>query len=60
MDASDPRAMPLGQFVADAMAILKTKPTPVEICVERVKPLRFATESGRYDSNLRPLPEAET
>src|ERR1039458_173306 len=48
--ASDPRAMPLGQFLAEVMAILKTQPTPPEICVENVKPLRFAAESGKFDA----------
>jgi len=47
--ASDPRAMPLGQFIAEVMQILGTKPTPPEICVEGVKPLRFAAESGAFD-----------
>ncbi len=48
-EASDPRAMPLGQFIAEVMQILKTKPTPAEICVESVKPLRFAAETGAFD-----------
>jgi uncharacterized oxidoreductase len=48
--ASDPRAMPLGQFIAEVMAILKTQPTPSEICVENVKRLRFAAESGKFDA----------
>jgi uncharacterized oxidoreductase len=48
--ADDPRAMPLGQFIAEAMQIMKTQPTPSEICVENVKGLRFAAKSGRYDA----------
>jgi uncharacterized oxidoreductase len=56
--ASDPRAMPLGEFIAEVMQILKTQPTPAEICVGRVKPLRFAAESGQYDSVFRGLNEA--
>ena len=47
--AGDPRAMPLGQFIAEVMQILKTKPTSSEICVEGVKPLRFAAENGTFD-----------
>ena len=47
--ANDPRAMPLSQFIAEVMQILKTQPTPPEICVEGVKPLRFAAESGTFD-----------
>ena len=46
--ADDPRAMPLPQFIAEAMQILKTQPTPAEICVENVKGLRFAAESGKF------------
>jgi uncharacterized oxidoreductase len=47
---ADPRAMPLDKFLAETMEILRMKPTPAEICVENVKPLRFAAESGRYDA----------
>ncbi|HJV49805.1 MAG TPA: SDR family oxidoreductase [Geothrix sp.] len=46
--ASDPRAMPLAAFIAEAMAILDTQPGQVEICVENVKRLRFAAETGKY------------
>jgi len=48
--ASDPRAMPLDKFIAEVMEILKTQPTPPEICVENVKRLRFAAESGHFDA----------
>jgi uncharacterized oxidoreductase len=47
--ADDPRAMPLDKFIAEVMEILETQPTPAEICVENVKGLRFARESGNYD-----------
>jgi uncharacterized oxidoreductase len=47
---SDPRAMPLDKFIAEVMEILRTQPTPAEICVESVKGLRFAAESGKYDT----------
>jgi uncharacterized oxidoreductase len=47
--ADDPRAMPLAQFIAEAMAILTTQPTPPEICVENVKRLRFAAENRAFD-----------
>jgi uncharacterized oxidoreductase len=46
---SDPRAMPLHQYIAEVMSILKLQPTPAEICVENVKGLRFAAENGHYD-----------
>ena len=53
--ASDPRAMPLDKFIAEVMGILKTEPTPPEICVENVKGLRFAAESGKYDGIFQGL-----
>jgi uncharacterized oxidoreductase len=56
--ASDPRAMPLDEFIAEVMDILKTQPTATEICVEKVKTLRFAAESGHYDSIFRGFNEA--
>jgi len=48
--ASDPNAMPLKDFIAETMNILKTSPDSTEICVERVKPLRFAEANGGYDA----------
>ena len=53
--ASDPRAMPLDKFIAEVMEILKAEPTPPEICVENVKPLRFAAESGKFDGIFQSL-----
>jgi uncharacterized oxidoreductase len=53
--ASDPRAMPLGKFIAEVMGILKTEPTPAEICVENVNGLRFAERQGRYDATFNGL-----
>lgn len=47
--ASDPRAMPLAAFIAEVMTILETQPEQVEICVENVKRLRFAAETGHYE-----------
>ena len=46
--ASDPRAMPLKDYIAETMNILQTSPDAVEICVERVKPLRYAEVNGGY------------
>ena len=55
-DASeDPRAMPLSEFIAEVIAILKTQPTPAEICVDRVKGLRLAAELGGYDITFNGL-----
>jgi uncharacterized oxidoreductase len=56
--ASDSRAMPLDKFIAEVMEILKAEPTAIEICVENVKRLRFAAESGHYDAVYRGLNEA--
>jgi uncharacterized oxidoreductase len=46
--ASDPRAMPLDQFIQQTMEIFQADPTPAEICVERVKPMCLAAERGHY------------
>ncbi len=56
--ASDPRAMPLKEFIAEVMQILNTQPEATEVCVERVKPLRFAAEGGHYDQVFTGLNEA--
>ena len=48
--ATDPRAMPLPEYIAEVMGILQRQPAVNEICVERVKDLRFAAEHGEYDS----------
>ena len=49
--ATDPNAMPLGEFVAEVMQILAASPTPPEVCVERVNPLRFAAANGQESYN---------
>jgi uncharacterized oxidoreductase len=48
--ASDPMAMPLTDFISETMAIIENTPDAKEICVEQVKPLRFAEAKGEYDS----------
>jgi uncharacterized oxidoreductase len=48
--ANDPIAMPLKDFIAETMDILRSSPGSTEICVERVKPLRFAEANGGYDA----------
>jgi uncharacterized oxidoreductase len=48
--ASDSNAMPLNEFITESMQILKSDPNVTEICVERVKPLRFAERGGNYDA----------
>jgi uncharacterized oxidoreductase len=47
--ASDPRAMPLKDYIAETMKILKEQPGAKEILVERVLPLRFAEKSGEFE-----------
>jgi uncharacterized oxidoreductase len=56
--ADDPRAMPLEKFIAGVMEILKTQSAATEICVELVRGLRFAAESGHYDSVFQGLNKA--
>jgi uncharacterized oxidoreductase len=58
--ADDPRAMPLGRFIGEVMEILKQQPTPAEICVENVKRLRFAAESGHHDAIFQGMNGART
>jgi short-subunit dehydrogenase involved in D-alanine esterification of teichoic acids len=45
--AADPRAMPLKDYIAETIEIIKTQPNATEIHVERVKPLRFAVSGLR-------------
>jgi uncharacterized oxidoreductase len=56
--AEDPRAMPLADFIKETMSLLQTQPTPQEICVKNVHPLRFAAEEGRFDATFNGLNEA--
>jgi uncharacterized oxidoreductase len=58
--ASDPRAMPLEAFIAEVMAIIKAQPQVTEICVENVKRLRFAAESGAYENMFQGFNDAMT
>jgi uncharacterized oxidoreductase len=44
--ASDPRAMPLEEFITEVMEILTTRPDATEILVKRVQPLRFSFVGG--------------
>ncbi len=46
--ASDPRAMPLKEFIDEVMGILANSNAVTEILVDRVKPLRFSENSGKY------------
>jgi uncharacterized oxidoreductase len=55
--AADPRAMPLKDYIAETMSLLGTTPTPPEILVERVKPLRFAAK-GDYPAFYKTFNDA--
>jgi uncharacterized oxidoreductase len=46
---TDPRAMPLDEFITEVMDILTNHPTTEEVVVERCKPFRFAAENGNAD-----------
>jgi uncharacterized oxidoreductase len=58
--AADPRAMPLKDFLAEVIEIIKTQPNATEILVERVKPLRFAEQNGKekYDAFFQQFNDA--
>jgi short-subunit dehydrogenase involved in D-alanine esterification of teichoic acids len=43
------RAMPLDDFVSEAMSLLESQPDAPQILVERVKRQRFAEATGNYD-----------
>jgi uncharacterized oxidoreductase len=48
-------AMPLDEFVAEAVALLEAEPDAEEIQVERVKFLRYAEARGDYDQVVQTL-----
>src|SRR5580704_4278195 len=54
---NDPRAMPLGEYIAETIQILKSQPEATENCVERVKFLRFAEATGAFDKAFQMLTE---
>ena len=58
--ANDPNAMPLKDFIAETMRILTNSPDLTEICVERVKPLRFAEAKGTYDGLFKKYNDASS
>jgi uncharacterized oxidoreductase len=47
--ASDPRAMPLEDYLAETLDLMERNPDAPEILVERVLPLREAERGGGYD-----------
>ena len=58
--ANDPAAMPLDAYITEVMNILTSSPNALEICVEQVKPLRFAESSGSYDAFFKNFNDAMT
>lgn len=52
-------AMPLDEFIAEVVELLKTQPDAHEILVERVKFLRFAEARGDYDAVVATLNQAD-
>ncbi|WP_422057150.1 SDR family oxidoreductase [Sphingomonas sp.] len=50
-----PAYQPLDDFADEVMALFGQEPTPQEILVERVKPLRYAEADGRFDATLAQL-----
>jgi short-subunit dehydrogenase involved in D-alanine esterification of teichoic acids len=55
----NPEAMPLDEFVAEAVALLEAQPDAREILVERVKFLRYGEARGDYDQVVAALNQAE-
>jgi uncharacterized oxidoreductase len=45
----DPRGMPLGEYIAETMALLQNSPDAEEIVVEAAKAFRFAERNGSFD-----------
>jgi uncharacterized oxidoreductase len=56
--ANDPNAMPLKDFIAESIEILRSQPEATEICVKRVDPLRYAAENGHYAQVFKGLNDA--
>lgn len=48
--ADNPQMMPLADFIAETMGLIRQQPTPTEIHVERVKFLSEATKRGEFDA----------
>jgi uncharacterized oxidoreductase len=53
--ARDPNAMPLDEYIAEVMQIVKAAPENGEIVVKRCELLRFAAETGKYDQAFEML-----
>jgi uncharacterized oxidoreductase len=55
--ATDPRAMPLDEYVAEVTELLETQPDADEILVQRVMFQRTAESSGEYADRFRQVNE---
>ncbi len=55
---ADPHAMPLADFIAETMQILKATPRQNELCVERVRSFRFAEANGVLPELFKQLNDA--
>ncbi|WP_020013096.1 SDR family oxidoreductase [Promicromonospora sukumoe] len=53
--ADNPHAMPLAEFIDEAVSLLQSRPDAHEIQVERVKFLRYAEVRGDYDQVVATL-----
>lgn len=49
-DEPAPHEMPLSTFIAEVMALLAQVPTPCELCVDNVLPLRHAEANRTFDA----------
>lgn len=47
--ASDPRAMPLAEYISETMSLLAAPPASREILVKRVEPLRWSEKNGNFE-----------
>ncbi len=56
--ADNPDILPLADFIAEVIALLRQEPTPREICVERVGFLRDAEKRGAFDDVFAVLNQA--
>jgi len=54
---SDPRAMPLADYIAEVVELLESQPGGEEICVPRAMFQRSAESSGEYEARYRQLNE---
>ena len=55
--ATRPGYLPLDAFIDETMALFGEQPTPREILVERVRPLRSAEADGQFDERFTQLNE---